>query len=61
MNPVRLFVVRVWRRSHGFRAAVRRVDDDQTRMFTIPQQLVDYLIHEDDQAQAAPRDTGKKQ
>lgn len=49
MNPVQpphatqLFVVHVWRQHTRFRASVRRVDDEQTRLFTSPTQLARYL------------------
>lgn len=49
MNPdlssrdVQLFVVHVWRQHSRFRASVRRVDREETRLFTTPLQLARYL------------------
>jgi hypothetical protein len=39
-----LFVVRVWRpRAGGFRASVRRVDEEETRLFTEPADVAQFL------------------
>lgn len=39
-----LFVVRVWRQlSSGFRASVRRVDEDQTHHFSRPEEMALFL------------------
>lgn len=38
-----LFVVHVWRQRTRFRASVRRVDCEQTLLFTTPTQLARYL------------------
>ena len=38
-----LFVVRVWRETDGFRAAVRRVDDEDTRLFDSTADVAHYL------------------
>lgn len=49
MNPalpsreVQLFVVHVWRQRTRFRASVRRVDCEETQLFTTPTQLARYL------------------
>lgn len=42
MDDSALFVVRVWRGA-AFRASVRRVDDEDTRLFDVPEELVRYL------------------
>jgi hypothetical protein len=38
-----LFVVRVWRQREAFRASVRRVDDEQVRLFTTAAEMARYL------------------
>jgi hypothetical protein len=38
-----LFVVRVWRRLASFRASVRRVDDEDTRLFERATDVARYL------------------
>ncbi len=38
-----LFVVHVWRHRARFRAAVRRVDAEETVVFRTPTRLADYL------------------
>jgi hypothetical protein len=43
MGETRLFVVRVWREADGFRASVRRVDDEDTRLFRGAAELARYL------------------
>lgn len=49
MNPAQptretqLFVVHVWRQRACFRASVRRVDREETQVFTTPTQLARYL------------------
>jgi hypothetical protein len=63
VNPVQppratqLFVVHVWRRRTRFRASVRRVDDEQTVLFTSPTQLARYLSATCDDAGDAGPDT----
>jgi hypothetical protein len=44
MTDSELFVVRVWRQlAGGFRASVRRVDEDEARHFTQPEEVTQYL------------------
>lgn len=43
MGETTLFVVRVWRETDGFRAAVRRVDDEDTRLFRAAGEVACYL------------------
>ena len=44
MTDPELFVVRVWRRLEGrFRASVRRVDDEETRHFSRPDEVTQFL------------------
>lgn len=43
MGETTLFVVRVWRETDGFRAAVRRVDDEDTRLFRAAGEVARYL------------------
>jgi hypothetical protein len=44
MSDPELFVVRVWRQLAGsFHASARRVDDEQTRHFSQPDELTRYL------------------
>jgi hypothetical protein len=50
MGESTLFVVRVWQRD-GFRASVRRVDDEDTRLFGAADELARYL-----EASARPDD-----
>lgn len=45
-SETQLFVVHVWRQRSRFRAAVRRVDDDRTQLFTNTAQLARYLAAE---------------
>ncbi|MDL1861206.1 hypothetical protein FBR04_09275 [Betaproteobacteria bacterium PRO7] len=42
MGDATLYVVRVWRES-GFRASVRRVDDEDTRMFNTAADMARYF------------------
>ena len=47
MVDSQLFVVRVWQAlSGGFRASVRRVDDDQTHHFDRPDAVTRFLTDE---------------
>ena len=42
-NP-ELFVVRIWRQlAGGFRASVRRVDEEETRHFSQPEEVTRFL------------------
>ena len=44
MTDPELFVVRVWRRLEGrFRASVRRVDEEETRHFSRPDEVTQFL------------------
>lgn len=44
MTDSELFVVRVWRLLEGrFRASVRRVDDEETRHFSRPDEVTQFL------------------
>lgn len=44
MSESELFVVRVWRQwASDFRAAVRRVDEEQTHHFSQPDEVVRFL------------------
>ena len=43
MDEADLFLVRVWHQSLGFRASVRRVDEEQVRMFADAEQLARFL------------------
>lgn len=53
MTDPELFVVRVWRRREGrFRASVRRVDEEETRHFSRPDEVTQFLF--DAAAPAAP-------
>ena len=53
MTDPELFVVRVWRRLEGrFRASVRRVDEEETRHFSRPDEVTQFLS--DAAAPAAP-------
>ena len=42
-RETQLFVVHVWRQRMRFRASVRRVDCEETQLFTTPTQLARYL------------------
>lgn len=42
-RETQLFVVHVWRQRTRFRASVRRVDLEETQVFTTPTQLARYL------------------
>lgn len=42
-SETQLFVVHVWRQRTRFRASVRRVDDEQTQLFTNATQLARYF------------------
>jgi hypothetical protein len=42
-RETQLYVVHVWRQRARFRASVRRVDCEETRLFTTPTQLARYL------------------
>jgi hypothetical protein len=43
VSETALYVVRVWRETDGFRAAVRRVDDEDTRLFHAAADVARYL------------------
>lgn len=44
MTDPELFVVRVWSRLEGrFRASVRRVDEEETRHFSRPDEVTQFL------------------
>jgi hypothetical protein len=44
MSETDLFVVRIWHRlATGFRASVRRVDNEQTQLFSRPDDLARFL------------------
>lgn len=43
MGETALYVVRVWRETDGFRAAVRRVEDEDTRLFDDATEVARYL------------------
>lgn len=43
MDDSQLFLVHVWAAKPGFRASARRVDSDEPRLLTTPQQLADYF------------------
>ncbi len=44
MTDPELFVVRVWRHLEGrFRASVRRVDEEETRHFSRPDEVTQFL------------------
>ena len=44
MTDPELFVVRIWRQlADGFRASVRRVDDEETRHFSNPDEVTQFL------------------
>jgi hypothetical protein len=51
-----LFVVHVWRQHSQFRASVRRVDFEQSLLFTTPTQLASYLWA----ASGGPLDAGSQ-
>jgi len=60
-----LFVVRVWRAGAAFRASVRRVDDEEARMFHEAAALARYLessaaLAEHLETNAMPRPSGEK-
>jgi hypothetical protein len=42
-RETQLFVVHVWRQHSHFRASVRRVDLEETQVFTTPTQVARYL------------------
>ncbi len=44
MNDPEIFIVRIWRQlAGGFRASVRRVDEEQPHLFTAATQVARYL------------------
>lgn len=44
MTDPEVFIVRIWRQlASGFRASARRVDDDQTRYFSEPDEVARFL------------------
>jgi hypothetical protein len=60
MNEAQLYVVRIWRQLSGFRAAVRRVDSDETQLFSAPEQVARYLAESGDAARQESNDTPPK-
>jgi hypothetical protein len=61
MGETDLFVVRIWHQlATGFRASVRRVDNEQTRLFSRPDDLARFLStppQASTEGDAAPRPT----
>jgi len=43
MDGSQLFVVRVWPQRASFRASVRLVDQEETRVFAVPAELLQFL------------------
>ncbi len=43
MSEPSVFIVRIWRGVKPFRAAVRPVEDDETRVFSDPAELLCFL------------------
>lgn len=63
-RETQLFVVHVWRQRSRFRASVRRVDSEQTLLFTTPTKLARYLsaaCGDADEAGSAAPNTGRSQ
>lgn len=66
MTHSELFVVRIWHQlAGGFRATVRRVDEEQTRHFSQPEEVTHFLTAaaeagspSDDRASAATAKPG---
>lgn len=55
MTDPELFVVRIWRQlAGGFRASVRRVDAEETRHFTRPDEVTQFLSDSASPAAPAP-------
>lgn len=54
-RETQLFLVHVWRQRERFRASVRRVDCEQSQLFTTPAQLARYLATVCDDTAAAGR------
>ena len=51
MTDPEIFVVRIWRQlAGGFRASVRRVDEDQPHLFTAATQVARFLEQVEPQA-----------
>ncbi|MEO8344195.1 MAG: hypothetical protein ABI607_00735 [Betaproteobacteria bacterium] len=45
MTHSELFIVRIWHQiAGGFRASVRRVDEEETSYFSRPEEVTHYLI-----------------
>lgn len=43
MDDSQIFLVHVWPAKPGFRASARRVDSDEPRLLSTPQELADYF------------------
>jgi predicted component of type VI protein secretion system len=43
MNPIQLFLVRIWQEQREFRASVRPVDERDAMLFTEPAEMLEFL------------------
>ena len=43
MNPIQLFLVRIWQEQREFRASVRPVDEREPMLFTEPAAVLEFL------------------
>ena len=43
MNPIQLFLVRIWQEQREFRASVRPVDERDALLFTEPAEMLEFL------------------
>ena len=43
MNPIQLFLVRIWQEQRQFRASVRPVDERDAMLFTEPAEVLAFL------------------
>lgn len=43
MNPIQLFLVRIWQEQREFRASVRPVDEGDAMLFTEPAEMLEFL------------------
>ncbi len=57
MTHSELFVVRIWHQlAGGFRATVRRVDEEQTRHFSQPEEVTNFLTAAAEAEAGSPSD-----
>jgi hypothetical protein len=56
MDPIQLFLVRIWTEQRQFRASVRPVDERDAMLFTEPAEVLEFLRSACAEESEAPRE-----